>query len=69
MTSKDMVVISVIINGEPEKMKELKVDDIAERKNKVIKGQRVEALSETDNERRCDGIDIGGFICIGSLRD
>lgn len=67
MTSKNAVVISVIIDGEPEKMKELKVEDIAERINKVIKGEGVEALSNSDKER-CDGIDIGGFVCIGSSK-
>ncbi|MGJ5638617.1 hypothetical protein ACSBQ0_18365 [Bacillus altitudinis] len=69
MSKNNAVVISVVINGEADKMKKLEIDAIANRIDRVIKGEKVEALNASDTERRCDGIDIGGFICIGSSRD
>ncbi|MGR6341497.1 hypothetical protein ACU5CE_27420 [Priestia megaterium] len=69
MNKKEVGVISVIIEAESEKMKKVNLDAIAERINRLIQGEKVEALTNTENEyKSCDGIDIGGFVCVGSSK-
>ncbi|MGR6341498.1 hypothetical protein ACU5CE_27425 [Priestia megaterium] len=49
MNNKQVSVISLIIKAESEKMKKVNLDALAERINRLIQGEKVEALN-TENE-------------------
>ncbi|MCM3724587.1 hypothetical protein M3226_02580 [Neobacillus cucumis] len=64
--NKNTIVISVVIEADNEDMKKLNVEAITERIHRAIHGEKVEAITNTDNEfKTCDGINVRDFVCIG----
>ncbi|WP_421258229.1 hypothetical protein [Aeromonas sp. 600886] len=63
-------VITVVIEGDDEKMKNFNFGALAERIHRCCQGEEIDGVKGTEGAefKSCDGINIKGWICIGSSK-